>query len=246
METRSNQILVGSIVLGLLAALAVFIIWLSQVGDGAEEEIRRLLPAIGRRPRQGQRGDLPRRSGRADRIDQPRAGQPPVHPGAHRHRRRDAGAPGHDRDDPRRRLHRRLPDPARSARARARPASVDHGDTLSRAEPAVRMPLRLSGDPDPARRARAIAQHRARAARTRLDADRAADRALVRPQPGIDRRHPRQSRGGQPQASPNARPRSPRPSPRRGSPSSRPESPPTGWGSSPRQPSGWSTRTAGR
>lgn len=38
METRSNQILVGSIVLGLLAALAVFIIWLSQVGDGAEKK----------------------------------------------------------------------------------------------------------------------------------------------------------------------------------------------------------------
>jgi phospholipid/cholesterol/gamma-HCH transport system substrate-binding protein len=37
METRSNQILVGSIVLGLLAALAVFIIWLSQVSDGAEK-----------------------------------------------------------------------------------------------------------------------------------------------------------------------------------------------------------------
>lgn len=37
METRSNQILVGSIVLGLLAALAVFIVWLSQVGDGAEK-----------------------------------------------------------------------------------------------------------------------------------------------------------------------------------------------------------------
>ena len=37
METRSNQILVGSIVLGLLAALAVFIIWLSQVGAGAEK-----------------------------------------------------------------------------------------------------------------------------------------------------------------------------------------------------------------
>ena len=37
METRSNQILVGSIVLGLLAALAVFIIWLSQVGDGGEK-----------------------------------------------------------------------------------------------------------------------------------------------------------------------------------------------------------------
>lgn len=31
METRSNQILVGSIVLGLLAALVVFIVWLSQV-----------------------------------------------------------------------------------------------------------------------------------------------------------------------------------------------------------------------
>lgn len=38
METRSNQILVGSIVLGLLAALAVFIIWLSQVGDGADKK----------------------------------------------------------------------------------------------------------------------------------------------------------------------------------------------------------------
>src|SRR5688572_24525725 len=38
METRSNQILVGSVVLGLTAALAVFIIWLSQVGDGAEKQ----------------------------------------------------------------------------------------------------------------------------------------------------------------------------------------------------------------
>lgn len=37
METRSNQILVGSIVLGLLAALVVFIIWLSQVSDGDEK-----------------------------------------------------------------------------------------------------------------------------------------------------------------------------------------------------------------
>jgi phospholipid/cholesterol/gamma-HCH transport system substrate-binding protein len=37
METRSNQILVGSVVLGLIAALAVFIIWLSQVGDGDEK-----------------------------------------------------------------------------------------------------------------------------------------------------------------------------------------------------------------
>jgi len=37
METRSNQILVGSIVLGLIAALAVFIVWLSQVGNGAEK-----------------------------------------------------------------------------------------------------------------------------------------------------------------------------------------------------------------
>ena len=37
METRSNQILVGSIVLGLLAALAVFIVWLSQLGEGDEK-----------------------------------------------------------------------------------------------------------------------------------------------------------------------------------------------------------------
>lgn len=37
METRSNQILVGSVVLGLLAALAVFIVWLAQVGDGRDK-----------------------------------------------------------------------------------------------------------------------------------------------------------------------------------------------------------------
>jgi len=34
METRSNQILVGSITLGLIAALVVFMIWLSQFGEG--------------------------------------------------------------------------------------------------------------------------------------------------------------------------------------------------------------------
>ena len=38
METRSNQILVGSVVLGLLAALAVFIVWLAQVGDGRDKK----------------------------------------------------------------------------------------------------------------------------------------------------------------------------------------------------------------
>jgi phospholipid/cholesterol/gamma-HCH transport system substrate-binding protein len=37
METRSNHILVGSVTLGLLAALVVFIIWLSQVGQGGEK-----------------------------------------------------------------------------------------------------------------------------------------------------------------------------------------------------------------
>ena len=37
METRSNQVLVGSITLGLLAALVVFVIWLSQVGSGGDK-----------------------------------------------------------------------------------------------------------------------------------------------------------------------------------------------------------------
>jgi phospholipid/cholesterol/gamma-HCH transport system substrate-binding protein len=36
METRSNQILVGSITLGLIAALALFIVWLSQVSGGGQ------------------------------------------------------------------------------------------------------------------------------------------------------------------------------------------------------------------
>lgn len=37
METRSNQVLVGSITLGLIAALVLFVVWLSQVGDGGEK-----------------------------------------------------------------------------------------------------------------------------------------------------------------------------------------------------------------
>jgi len=38
METRSNQVLVGSITLGLLAALVVFVVWLSQVGAGGDKK----------------------------------------------------------------------------------------------------------------------------------------------------------------------------------------------------------------
>lgn len=38
METRSNQILVGAVTLGLLAALVVFIVWLSQVSGGGEKK----------------------------------------------------------------------------------------------------------------------------------------------------------------------------------------------------------------
>lgn len=37
METRSNQVLVGSVVLGLIAALIVFVIWLSQFGNGGQK-----------------------------------------------------------------------------------------------------------------------------------------------------------------------------------------------------------------
>jgi phospholipid/cholesterol/gamma-HCH transport system substrate-binding protein len=37
METRSNQVLVGSVTLGLIAALVIFLVWLSQVGDGGEK-----------------------------------------------------------------------------------------------------------------------------------------------------------------------------------------------------------------
>ncbi|MGE3396985.1 MAG: MlaD family protein [Sphingomonas sp.] len=36
METRSNQVLVGSIVLGLIAALVVFTVWLTSLGQGGQ------------------------------------------------------------------------------------------------------------------------------------------------------------------------------------------------------------------
>ncbi|MEA3013112.1 MAG: phospholipid/cholesterol/gamma-HCH transport system substrate-binding protein [Sphingomonadales bacterium] len=38
METRSNQVLVGSITLGLLGALVLFVIWLSQVSGAGEKK----------------------------------------------------------------------------------------------------------------------------------------------------------------------------------------------------------------
>ena len=37
METRSNQVLVGSVTLGLIAAVVIFIAWLAQVSDGGEK-----------------------------------------------------------------------------------------------------------------------------------------------------------------------------------------------------------------
>jgi phospholipid/cholesterol/gamma-HCH transport system substrate-binding protein len=37
METRSNQVLVGSVTLGLLAALVIFLVWLSSVTNGGEK-----------------------------------------------------------------------------------------------------------------------------------------------------------------------------------------------------------------
>ena len=37
METRSNQILVGSITLGLIAALVLFVVWLSQLSSGGHK-----------------------------------------------------------------------------------------------------------------------------------------------------------------------------------------------------------------
>ena len=38
METRSNHVLVGAVVLILLAMLALFIVWLARLGAGAEKE----------------------------------------------------------------------------------------------------------------------------------------------------------------------------------------------------------------
>lgn len=38
METRSNHILVGSVVLGMLAALVLFVVWLSQAGGDADKK----------------------------------------------------------------------------------------------------------------------------------------------------------------------------------------------------------------
>ena len=38
METRSNQVLVGSVVLGILVAVALFLVWLSGLSGGHQKE----------------------------------------------------------------------------------------------------------------------------------------------------------------------------------------------------------------
>ena len=133
-------------------------------------------------------------------LDRPGAEQPAIHPRPDRGERR---ARRSSRAPPRRSAASASPAFRRSSSIRPRrsraSAGLDPGNRLPRAESAVRMPLWLSGHSDAGGRLRGPAQHRAGIARARLDPDRAAHRLAHRPQPGIDRRHPRQSRGGQPQ-----------------------------------------------
>ena len=81
---------------------------------------------------------------------------------------------------------------------------------------------RRAGDPGQTRRHRRAAVERAAIARTADDADRAADRVAQRPQPGVDRGHPRQYQEACRKRCPIAVRKSPRRSPKRESRSRRP------------------------
>ena len=202
METRSNQVLVGSITLGLIAALVLFVIWLSQVGDGGEKKydvfFQQSVEGLAKGSQVTFSGvpvgqiesiNLVPDSPQFIRVRISVRESTPVYEGSTA-TIRGVGFTG---------VSQIQLDPPENPRAGpAAPAAAR--DRLSRAEPGIRMPLWRAGDPDQAGRARPAAQHRARAARTGLDSDRAAHRTAFRPQPGIDRRHPRQSRGGQPLA----------------------------------------------
>ena len=147
METRSNQVLVGSITLGLLAALVVFVVWLSQVGGGGDKRYDIFFQQSVEGLAKGSSvtfSGVP--VGQIESIN-----LVPDSPQFIRVRitreQRHAGARGLDRDDPRRRLHRRLADPDRSA-AGAGPgpaAAAAPRDPLPRAECAVRMSLWRAG-----------------------------------------------------------------------------------------------------
>ena len=58
METRANHVWVGVVTLVLLAALALFIVWLARLNKGDAERIRHLLQAVGRGACQGSRSQL--------------------------------------------------------------------------------------------------------------------------------------------------------------------------------------------
>ena len=235
METRSNQILVGSITLGLIAAVVLFVVWLSQLSGGGhktydiffQQSVEGLAKGTGVTFSGVPVGqidsiNLEPRSPNFIRVRITVNDETPVLEGTTA-TIRGVGFTGVSQiqlDPP------EQPAAGQPRRPRAELRCPDEN-------PQSECPYGVPVIPTKPGALGQLAQHRAGIARTGLDPDRAAHRIAVRPQPGIDRRHPRPFRGDQPTRWPSAGPRSRRRWPRRGSRSTRPATPPNGSASSP-------------
>ncbi len=67
METRSNHILVGGVVLGLLVMLVVFVLWIAQLSGGSEKKYDIFFKSSVDGLAKGSSGHLQRRAERQDR-----------------------------------------------------------------------------------------------------------------------------------------------------------------------------------
>jgi phospholipid/cholesterol/gamma-HCH transport system substrate-binding protein len=183
METRSNHVLVGAVVLILLALLGLFTVWIARLGTGDQREydifFKQAVEGLARGSQSPSPACLRARSPRSP------CGRPTPSSSASA-----SACPTRSRScKARPPASRRSASPASASLARRRQA-WRRADQLPGAAAGDRVPLWRARHPDADRRPRRDPQLRAAAARAAVHADRAADRPPHGPQPGVGGRHP--------------------------------------------------------
>ena len=180
METRSNHVLVGAVVLILLAVLAIFTVWIARLGSTSEKEydifFKQAVDGLAKGSAVTFSG-RPVGPGEGDRAVEERSA---VRACPGERQRQDTGVGGDDGNDLRRRLYGSEPG---IARRRAQGRALD---CLPRHPQSPGLPLWRAGHPDQTGRARRDPEFGAAIARAAVDADRAADGIAVRSQPDLD------------------------------------------------------------
>ena len=110
METRSNHVLVGTVVLILLAVLALFTVWIARLGGASTKEYDIFFKTSVDGLAKGSAVTFSGGSVGPGEGDCAVEARSPVRPRPHQRQPGHADPAGDDRDDLGRRLHRRQPD----------------------------------------------------------------------------------------------------------------------------------------